>query len=126
MNIVYITVAVIVIAVRALLRVGPHVGRKVWMSVFHTFIDHGHDNGRVSGSYLFPDILHIDISPRVSASGNVLVTCILVVPLVLQGRVIELAGSDHHDMLGLNEVRKRLTVRGFLIGDTVLDGLHRL
>ena len=38
----YLVIAVIVIAVRALLRVGPHVGRKVWMSVFHTFIDHGH------------------------------------------------------------------------------------
>ena len=125
-NIVYIAIAVIVIAVRALLRVGPHVGRKVWMSVFHTFIDHGHDNGRVTGSYLFPDILHIDISPCVSGSGNVLVAGILVVPLVLQGRVIELAGSGHQDLLRLNEVRKRLTVRGFLIGDAVLDSLHRL
>ena len=125
-NIIYIAIAVIVIAVRAFLRVGPHVGRKVRVSVFHSFIHHGHDNGRVTGSYLFPDILHIDISPRVSGSGNVLVSGILVVPLVLQGRVIELAGSGHQDILRLDGVRKRLTVRGFLIGDAVLDGLHRL
>ena len=88
-NIIYISVSVIVIAVLGLLRVGPHVCGKVRMGVLHTFVKHCYHDPRVAGCK-FPCISDIDIHSCDSLGGDSLVSVVDEAPLPEEVRVIEL------------------------------------
>ena len=89
MDIIHIAISVRIRAVFFLSRIGPHVGCKVRMIVFHAFVDYRDNDGVVTARYLPPDIGDIDISPRDCGFRYGLVTGIAVMPLSCEHRIIE-------------------------------------
>ena len=114
-NVVYIAVPVVVNAVSGdFFGVHPHIVLKVRMGVFDTFIHHGHNNGGVSAGEAVPDGYDIDIGPGKGRGRNGKVSYILIMPLLGQVGVVELA-------VGHSAFRFRKTVNK-PVGNAFADG----
>lgn len=89
-NIVDIAVPVVV-GTRSpvfLLRIDPHVRRKVGMRIFHALIHDGNHHAGVTGRDR-PGILGVDVGPGAGRRGNGLVAVVVVVPLAGKLRIVE-------------------------------------
>ena len=70
------------------LRIDPHVGRQIRMSVFHPFVHDGDDDFGITCREL-PCVGHIDVGSGHRCSGNGLVGIVDVMPLPEKIRVVE-------------------------------------
>ena len=90
-HIVNIAVAVVVYSVAGNLSlVHPHVGFQVGMGVQHALVDDSHDNVGVAAAKGCPNVTDVHVSSGNDLRGEGGIAGILVIPLIIKVRVVEL------------------------------------